>query len=130
MSFFNYYFYRMHWWNTKIVLDFSPVFSAILGISVIQGLNIVFILEFISLLSKWPFAELILNNYLIVLGIIPLAFNLVYYLKNKRHAVIINKCKNIPAKKRKVMDYICVAYTALSLILVVFTMINARANVS
>lgn len=129
MKFFNYLFYRMYWWNTKVVLDFSPVFSAILGISVIQGLNLVFILELLSI-GKWSFAENVLNNYLIVAGIIPLLFNLFYYLKNKRHLEIINKYKNIPVKEKRKKDYICFAYTVLSFLLVVYTMINARSNLS
>lgn len=129
MNFFDYLFYRMHWWNTKVVLDFSPVFSAILCVSVIQGLNLVFILELFSI-GKWSFAENVLNNYLFVVGIIPLLFNLFYYLKNKRHVEIINKYKNITVKERKRKDYICIVYIALSFILVVLTMINARSNLS
>jgi hypothetical protein len=129
MRFFDFLFYRLYWWNTKIVLDFSPVFSAILGLSVIQGLNLVFILELLSI-GKLSFAENILNNYLLVVGIIPLLLNLFYYIKNKRYLEIISKCKSITVKERKRKDYICIAYIVLSFILVVLTLINARSNLS
>ncbi len=125
MKIFDYYFYRMYWWNTKVVLDFSPVFSAILGVSVIQDLNLFFIAELFSLWKK-SITENIFSDYFSIIWLIPLLFNLVYYLKKQRYIGIIAKYKNLPIKERKSKDYICIAYTALTFILVILAMIYHR----
>jgi uncharacterized membrane protein (DUF373 family) len=115
----------MYWWNTKVVLDFSPVFSAILGVSVIQDLNLFFIAELFSLWKK-SITENIFSDYFSIIWLIPLLFNLVYYLKKQRYIGIIAKYKNLPIKERKSKDYICIAYTALTFILVILAMIYHR----
>lgn len=38
----------MKWWNTKVVLDFTPFLSAIIIMAVVQGFNVLFIVNFVE----------------------------------------------------------------------------------
>lgn len=125
MKFFNYLFYRLYWWNSKIVSDSMPVFSAILGISVFQSLNIIFILELIAL-ANIPFVENILNNYLLLIGILTLFANLIYYLRHNLYKSLLKDNKNIEIKDRRKRDFVSICYIIITILLIAFTTINAR----
>jgi hypothetical protein len=118
----------MFWWNTKIVLDFSPTFSAIMGVSVIQTFNLIFFIQLIYIFTKISFAKLILQKYLILLGMVPLIFNFIYFFRNRKYKLILIECNDFSSKKRKRLDHACIIYTIISFALVFWAFINAKAH--
>ena len=122
MIFFNYLFYRLYWWNTKIIKETTvPVFYASIGLATFQGLNFI---SFYFLFSVYIF-----NNYntskemTMLLGGIICLFNLLYYGINKRYLKIIktNEFKSVKEKRKK--DFFCILYILFTILLSIFTVV-------
>lgn len=124
MKFFDYIFYKMKWWNTKIVLDFSPFLSAIIILAVFQGFNVLFILN--SLKYYFGYSIDIIDKYFLGLPIIFCIFNLFRYRSSIRQSNIDNWVLSLSQKSQKVYNLFVILYFIGSLILLIWIGYNIR----
>jgi len=118
MKFFDYVFYKMKWWNTKIVLDFSPFLSAIIILAVFQGFNILFILN--CLKYYWGYSFSIIDKYFLGLPIIFFIVNLLYYRPSVKQSNIDNWVLSLTKKSQKIYNLFVILYFIVSLILLIW----------
>jgi hypothetical protein len=118
MNFFDYLFYRMKWWNTKVVLDFSPFLSAIIIMSVFQGFNVLFALDFIKYYCG--FTVIFIDKYYLLLPILFFIWNIFYYRSPVKQASIEKRVLSLSQHSRKNYNILVVLYLVLSLSLLIW----------
>lgn len=124
MKFFDYLFYKMKWWNTKVVLDFSPFFSAIIIIAVFQGFNVLTALDFIKF--YWGFSISFVDKYFLLLPIIFFILNFFYYHSPIKQAYIDKWMLEISQKQKQTYNICVVLYFVISLFLLIWIGYNIR----
>lgn len=124
MKFFDYVFYKMRWWNTKVVLDFSPFFSAIIIMAVFQGFNVLFVLNCIK--YYWGYSIDFVDKYFLALPIIFFIFNFFYYRSPIKQANVDKWVLGIPQKAKKTYNVCTILYFVLSLGLLIWIGYNIR----
>lgn len=105
----DYLFFRIYWWNKKIVKDQLPLFSAILGTSILIGLNLITIFEFVH------FVILNSNNrspklLFFLIGILAFLFCYFYFLPTKRSEKILTRYAIARSNTFKLKDIFLLAY--------------------
>ena len=115
MSFFNYLFNRMKWWNTKVVLDFSPFFSAIIILAVFQMFNILFVLNTVHYYLGVSIS--IVDRYYLLLPVLLFLWNFFYYRLPSRQAKIDAWVMSMPSKRKRLYNLFVVLYFVVSLFL-------------
>lgn len=118
MNFFDYLFYRMKWWNTKVVLDFSPFLSAIIIMAVFQGFNILFTLNVIK--YNWGYRINFIDKYFLLLPVLFFILNLFYYRSPIKQANIEKRVLGLSQRGIKRYDILVVLYLVLSLFLLIW----------
>ncbi len=118
MNFLDYLFYRMKWWNTKVVLDFSPFLSAVIIMAVFQGFNILFVFNVIK--YNWGISVNFVERYYLLLPVIFFVWNFFYYRLPQRQAKIDAWVLDMPLKRKKWYDFFVVLYFVLSLFLLIW----------
>ncbi len=118
MNFFDYLFYKMKWWNTKVVLDFSPLFSTIIIMSVFQGFNILFVLKFIK--YYWGYGVNFIDRNYLLLPVLFFIWNYFYYRSPIKQANIKEWVLSISQRVKQVYNILVVLYFTLSLILLIW----------
>lgn len=113
MNFFDYLFYKMEWWNSKIVFDLSPFFSSILIISVFQGFNILFLLNFCEYFF-WKELSII-DNYVLIIPASLFILNYFKYNKNKRRIIIQKRVNSFTNRKKNIYNFLTITYFVFSL---------------
>ncbi len=118
MRFFNYLFNRMKWWNTKVVLDFSPFFSAIIIMAVFQMFNILFVLNTVH--YYFGVSISFFDRYYLLLPVLLFLWNYSYYRLPSRQAKIDAWVMSMPSKRRRLYDLFVVLYFVVSLFLFIW----------
>jgi len=118
MNFFDYLFYRMKWWNTKVVLDFSPFFSAVIIITVFQGFNILFVLDFIK--YYWDFKVAFIDKYYLLIPIVFFIWNVFHYRSPVKQTNIEKRALSLSKRGRRNYNILVVLYLILSLFLLIW----------
>lgn len=113
MIFFDYLFYKMEWWNSKVVFDLSPFFSSILIISVFQGFNILFLLNFCEYFF-WKELSII-DNYVLIIPASLFILNYFKYNKNKRRIIIQKRVNGFTNRKKNIYNFLTITYFVFSL---------------
>lgn len=124
MKFFDYVFYKMKWWNTKVVLDFSPFFSSIIIVSVFQGFNVLFVLNCIKYYLDYSID--LVDRYFLALPIIFIIFNFFYYRSPIKQTNIDKWVLEIPQKSKRTYNVCTILYFVLSLGLLIWIGYNIR----
>ncbi len=124
MKFFDYLFYKMKWWNTKVVTDFSPFYSSIIILAVFQGFNVLTVVNFIKF--NWNYNIILIDKYFLLLPIVFFIFNYFYYRSPVKQANIEKWILTL-TKKTKIINNICVIlYLILSIVLLIWIGYNIR----
>lgn len=124
MKFFDYLFYKMKWWNTKVVTDFSPFYSSIIILAVFQGFNVLTVVNFIK--YNWNYNIILIDKYFLLLPIVFFIFNYFYYRSPVKQANI-DKWILTLTKKTKIINNICVIlYLIVSIVLLIWIGYNIR----
>lgn len=118
--FFNYLFYRIFWWNIKIVKnDTYPYFASVIGVSFFQVLNLQFIIDMIGIIffnKRW-----INETNSKILGFIVvslfLLINFSIYQKTRSFNIINKKFVHWSKDKKRLFNLLCLIY-------IVFTMVS------
>jgi hypothetical protein len=110
--------YRLKWWNTKVVLDFSPFFSSILIIAVLQDFNVMTVLNFVEYYFGYRID--IFHKYLLLLPGIFLIFNFIYYRSPIKQAHIEKLALGISKRSKNIYDICVLVYFILSIFLLIF----------
>lgn len=124
MSFFNFLFYRAKWWNTKVVLDFSPFLSAIIIMAVIQCFNIIFVLYSFKYFMGINIA--FVEKYFLLLPVIFFLWNFFHYRLPSRQAKIDAWVMSMPSKRKRLYDLFVVLYFVVSLFLLIWVVYLIR----
>ena len=116
MKFFEYIFYRLNWWNRKIVK--GNLVHDILGISFFHVLNIYSIADliYILLFTNSDFEPFF--KYTRIICLVPFLFNSYYFLNNKYYESIIEKFDKISNEERKRNDLYLIIYMILSVVFI------------
>ena len=129
LRFSNHLFYRIYWWNVRIVKEKEiPLFSALLEISILHVLNFsavifafyTFVLKDVQLYPKWLH---ILFMFLI--------FTIDYFLfvHNGRYKPLISKSA-ISDKKFQKLDFAIILYLIFTFAILGFTIMKGRELLS
>lgn len=118
MKFLDYLFYRMKWWNSKVVLDFSPFISAVIIISVFQGFNILFVLNVVK--YYWGFSVGFIEQYYLILPVLLFILNFFYYRLPQKQAKIEMSIVGMSSKQKIMYDVYVVSYFILTLFLLIW----------
>jgi hypothetical protein len=125
-SFFEHLFYRIYWWNTRIVNNSgSPIFPTLLGISIFHIINIssLVILSFLLFgkdMSNYP-------KWLHVSGmVLVLLIDYFIYIHGGRFRMIVERVKNKPEAQIKRNDIMTIIYIALSFGLLIYVVLEMR----
>jgi hypothetical protein len=124
MRFFDYIFYKMKWWNTKKILDFSPFLSAIIILAVFQGFNVLFVLN--CLKYYWGYSVSIIDKYFLGLPVIFFVINLLRYHSSVKQSNIDNWVLSLTKKSQKIYNLLVILYFIVSLILLIWIGYNIR----
>ena len=120
-KFTHHLFYRIYWWNTKIVKDDKSLapFSTLLGTSLLKVLNLVSLLYLINryLIQESLFIPKWLQTIIFLLVIMFDYFN---YLYNSKYKSIIKETKDLSKSELKKRDHIVVYYIAITFILLIW----------
>lgn len=116
--FFSYLFYRIFWWNIKIVKNSAyPYIASVIGVSFFQVLNSQFIIDMIGVLffdKRW-----INETDSKILGFIVvtvfLFINFLVYQKTKSFNIIKMKFNYWSNQKKKLFDILCILYIATTI---------------
>lgn len=126
MRFFDYIFHKLKWWNTKIVLDFSPFLSSIIILAVFQGFNVLFILNFMK--YYWGYSVTIIDKYFLGLPVVFFIINLLYYQSPIKQTKINNWVTSLTKKSKNLYNLFMLIYFVVSLFLVIWIGFNMRAQ--
>ena len=118
MKFFDYLFNKMKWWNTKVVLDFSPFFSSIIIIAVFQGFNLFFVLNFIKYF--WNRNMNFIDKYFLIIPVLFLTWNYLYYRSPKKQKNIERWALNLSIRARKIYNTFIILYFILSFFFIIW----------
>ena len=125
LKFSNHLFYRIYWWNVRIVKDKDfPLFSALLGISVFHIMNFsavifafyIFILEDVQLYPDWLH---ILSMFLI------LTADYFLFIHNGHYKKLISK-EYLVDKKVQKLDWMIILYIFSTFLAVGFVILKGR----
>jgi len=105
----------MKWWNTKVVLDFSPFFSAIIILAVFQMFNILFVLNTVHYYLGVSIS--IVDRYYLLLPVLLFLWNFFYYRLPSRQAKIDAWVMSMPSKRKRLYNLFVVLYFVVSLFL-------------
>ena len=119
MNFFDYMYCRLYWWNTKIIKEKeTPTFYSIVGLSVFQSFGIIPIIDICGIFignSTYINAVLSISHFYLVLGIIVLIVDLIYYNKKKRKK-LYTTFANLTVDKKKKLDILCLSYILIIIV--------------
>jgi len=120
MNFFNYLFYRLYWLQTSILKEKDvPLFFAVLELSVLQGLNIIFIIEFFLFYILGLSFQLNKEIYIII-GLITFIIDFIYYKRKNRYRKIFKYFDQIEKKNKFIKDIFILIYVILTFILMIW----------
>ena len=118
---YNYYYYKLYNFVKSIKenikgsalssIEFDPIFL----FSIFESLNIAtlwLIFDFESITTNY-------NLDFLIVFLIFLSFNYLYFIKNKKYKIIIKKCRNKNINFQLVGDIVSIIYTILSIYLFV-----------
>lgn len=118
MTFFNYIFYRMMWWNRKVVFDFTPFISSIIILSVFQGFNIIFLVDFID--YNWGIDLLFFEKSFLIPPVLFIILNYLYFKSKDRQAKINKWVSGFSKKKLIIYNILTILYFVISLMLLIW----------
>lgn len=118
MKLLNYVFYRMYWWNTKIVKDFTPFLSALIIVSVLQGFNLIFIFEIIAFYI-FKTTSYFSTKYFLFIGTLTFILDFFYYKFKNRYLEIVKECSNISKKNKQIYDVLVIVYVIATFTIVI-----------
>ena len=125
---FDYLFYKVYCWNTKIIKQNDPsFFYTIVGVSALCILNYTTILLVIFLLSK----EKILSYSTwiqICAMIFIVCFCFYYYLFRRKGKEIIHHCKKLNSKQVKKLNFLVSLYIVGTIVTHILIVILVREN--
>ena len=128
VRFFDYLFYRVYWWNCKIVKEKElPLFSTFMGVSVFHGINVstvyfflLYLIDDIQFNNKWIYSLLLC---------LILLFDYVFYFKSQRYKKIINVYFiDISKSNRLIKDIILIIYIIISIFLFLWILYTGNVN--
>lgn len=126
--FFDYLFYKVYCWNTKIIMqNDSSFFYTIVGVSAFYVLNYTTILLGIFLFS----GQNILSypKWIQIGAVIFIAcFCFYYYLFRRKGKEIIEHCKKINSKKVKKLNFLVSLYIVGTIVTHILIVILVREN--
>jgi hypothetical protein len=118
---YNYYYYKLYNFVKSIKenikgsalssIEFDPIFL----FSIFESLNIAtlwLIFDFESITTNY-------NLDFLIVFLIFLSFNYLYFIKNEKYKIIIKKCRNKNINFQLVGDIVSIIYTILSIYLFV-----------
>jgi len=111
MIFFEYLFCRLHWISTEIVKEKdTPRAASIFGLSAYQGFTIVplYDITYVFLFKSHYIEDVLGINPYLIIGVIVLVINIFYFNYKSKYAVLLEKFKNMPIRKRKKRDILCI----------------------
>jgi len=124
----DYLFYRMYYWNTKVVRDLTPLFSAILCTSIFIGLNIIAIYNFYFFYFENDLS--FLSRYIdLSFGILSFVFCFYYFKKNDRYREVLTKYKNISEEEKIKKDIFIVLYIMVTMGSMIWIAIELRKEI-
>ena len=118
MKFFDYVFYKMKWWNSKIVLDFTPFLSSIIIMSVFQGFNVLSLYNLIKYFFGLSFN--VVEDYYLAIPIVFFSLNLLYYRSPIKQAKIDKWAKELDDRTKKRYNISVILYFLFSLLLLIW----------
>lgn len=124
--FFEHVFYRIYWWNTKVVSNLgSPVFPTLLGISILHIINISSIILLLLVVLEKDLSYYPKWLHMVGMGLVFLADYFVY-IHDGRLKRTIEKVKQVSSKEMKRNDLLTVLYILFSIILLLYSVIEMR----
>lgn len=118
MIFFNYLFYRLKWWNEKVVTDFSPLISSVVIMSVFQGFNIIFLFNLVKF--YWGVDLLFFEKAFLLPPIVLIAINYFVYKSENKQAIIKRQVSKLSRKIQMTYDVMIILYFILTLVLLIW----------
>jgi hypothetical protein len=130
MSFFEYLFCRLYWWNTQIIKEKDvPSVYSIFGLSIFQGFSIIPVYDIMYryLFKSFYIKDIFgINSYLII-GLIVLLIDFAYFRKSRYEILLKKFQKLLPVEKRK-KDILCIIYILTIIVVNVLLTIYFRAH--
>ena len=129
LRFSNHLFYRIYWWNVRVVKEKDlPLFSALLGISIFHILNFsavvfayyIFVLKDVQLYPKWLH---------ILFMLLILTIDYFVFVHNGRYKKLISK-NVVSDKKFQKLDFVIILYLIFTFAILGFTIIEGRELLS
>ncbi len=120
MNLFDYMYCRLYWWNTKMLKEKeTPSFYSIVGLSVFQSFGIIPIVDACGIFvwgSTYVNAILSVSHLYLILGLIILVVDSIYYDKERRKRLYLIFINLIVDKKKK-LDVFCLLYIIIIVVL-------------
>jgi TRAP-type mannitol/chloroaromatic compound transport system permease small subunit len=118
MMFFNYLFYRLKWWNEKVVIDFLPYISPVVIMSVFQGFNVIFLFDLIKF--YWGIDLLFFEKAFLFPPILLIAINYFVYKSENKQTIIKRQVSELSRKTQMTYDVMIILYFILTLVLLIW----------
>lgn len=118
MQFFEYIFYKMMWWNRRVVLDYTPFISSIIILSVFQGFNIIFLIEFIDF--YWGFDVLLIEKSFLLPPVLLIVLNYFIFKSKEKQSRIKTRISKFSKKKIIIYNTFLILYFIISLALLIW----------
>ena len=120
MNLFDYMYCRLYWWNTKMIKEKeTPSFYSIVGLSVFQSFGIIPIMDVCGIFvwdSTYVNAILSVPHLYLILGVIILVIDSIYYNKERRKRLYFMFANLVVGKKKK-LDIFCLLYIVIIVVL-------------
>lgn len=115
MNFYDYTYYKIYWWNNKIVLNYKPFFTTIISISACESINLIFLSSTMQFLTNCPIQITIKEYY--ISSVIITTINYIYFYPKKRRKKINDNAKKLPLKRQKLFNLTILVYIVSSFVL-------------
>jgi len=125
-KFFNHLFYRIHWWNVKIVKDKDlPIFSTLMGFSVFIIINLsTIIFAFYIFIWKNPLDYPKIVHFIIMVSVV--VINYLIFIHNRKYIQILEMAKSVEKKRIHLNDKLTILYIIITFSSVIWIVLQSR----
>lgn len=125
-KFFNHLFYRVYWWNVKVVKESQlPLYSTVLGVSLFFYLNLSTVIFTILLYWVRDFSGFTKTQHILCGGIVLLIVYLTY-VRTGRYEKVLKDSKEKPKSETRKLDIAVICYIFITFLLMILIIVKGR----